>query len=65
MTFWVLLLLATILYSIKAGRGQWAKYPLLGGLAARMLHIDLVTRYQPPVPLQYPPQFPRPQGPPA
>jgi len=63
MGFWVLLLLATIFYSIKAGRGEWAKYPLLGGMAARMLHIDLVTRYQPAVPLQYPPQFPPPQGP--
>jgi uncharacterized protein len=65
MGIWVVLLLATILYSIKAGRGEWACYPLLGRLAARMLHIDLFTRYQPPVAPQYPPQFPPQQTPPS
>ena len=64
MAIWICALLLTILYSIKAGRGEWEKYPLLGGLAARMLHIDFSMRYQP-VPPQYPPQYPPPQMPPA
>jgi hypothetical protein len=57
-------LLLTIFYSIKAGRGECAKYPLLGNVAARMLHIDFSMRYQS-VPPEYPPQYPPPQMPPA
>ena len=37
---WGLGLLAAILYSIKAGRGEWAGYPVLGGLARRILKIE-------------------------
>jgi uncharacterized membrane protein len=36
---WVVLLLAAILFCIKAGRGEWAEYPLLGGLARKMLGV--------------------------
>jgi len=36
---WVAILVIVILYSIKAGRGEWADYPLLGGLARKMLGI--------------------------
>lgn len=39
MGFWILNLLAAILFSIKAGRGEWAEYPVLGGLARTMLGI--------------------------
>jgi len=39
MVFWVLVILAAVLYSIKAGRGEWAEYPLLGKLAKRMLNL--------------------------
>ncbi len=34
---WVLLLVVAIVYGIKAGRGEWAEYPVLGRLARRML----------------------------
>lgn len=36
---WVMMLILSILYSIKAGRGEWAEYPLLGPLARRVLKI--------------------------
>ncbi len=36
---WVITLLLAILYAIKAGRGEWAGYPVLGGLARRMLKL--------------------------
>jgi uncharacterized membrane protein len=32
-------LVIAIMYSIKAGRGEWAEYPVLGRLARRMLRI--------------------------
>lgn len=38
---WVGLLVVGIVYGIKAGRGEWAKYPVLGDWAARILKIDL------------------------
>jgi len=37
--WWVGILAIVILYSIKAGRGEWAEYPLLGALARKMLKI--------------------------
>jgi uncharacterized protein len=36
---WVVILVIVVLYSIKAGRGEWAEYPLLGALARKMLGI--------------------------
>jgi len=39
MACWVGILVIVILYSIKAGRGEWAEYPLIGGLARKMLGI--------------------------
>jgi uncharacterized membrane protein len=36
---WVMVLILAILYSIKAGRGEWAEYPVLGPLARRILNI--------------------------
>jgi len=39
MAFWVAALLLAILYSIKAGKGEWAAYPVIGRLARRILKI--------------------------
>src|SRR6267142_3884643 len=39
MVFWVLVIVAAVVYSIKAGRGEWAEYPILGKLAKRMLDL--------------------------
>lgn len=36
---WVAVILLSILYSIKAGRGEWAEYPLLGKRARKILKI--------------------------
>jgi len=35
----VLMLVISIVYAIKAGRGEWAEYPILGALARRTLKI--------------------------
>jgi uncharacterized protein len=37
--FWVLVLVVAIVYGIKAGRGEWAEYPVLGGIARNILKI--------------------------
>jgi uncharacterized membrane protein len=39
MGWWVFMLVVAIVYGIKAGRGEWAEYPLLGSLARRILKI--------------------------
>jgi uncharacterized membrane protein len=39
MGWWVFILVVAIVYGIKAGRGQWAEYPLLGPLARKILKI--------------------------
>jgi uncharacterized protein len=39
MGMWVAMLVVAIVYGIKAGRGEWAEYPLLGRLARRFLKI--------------------------
>ncbi len=36
---WAAVLICAIVYAIKAGRGEWAAYPLLGGLARRILKL--------------------------
>lgn len=38
---WVTMIVIAIVYGIKAGRGEWAKYPLIGSWAARMLKLQL------------------------
>jgi uncharacterized membrane protein len=35
----VIIWIFAIVYAIKAGRGEWAEYPLLGGLARKILKI--------------------------
>ena len=37
---WVLMLVVAIVYGIKAGRGEWAAYPVLGKLARKILKIE-------------------------
>lgn len=39
MFLWFVRLLLAIIYGIKAGRGEWAEYPILGGLARKILNI--------------------------
>ena len=39
MAMWVGTLVIAILYAIKAGRGEWADYPVLGKLARKMLKM--------------------------
>lgn len=39
MGLWVSLITVAIVYGIKAGRGEWAEYPVLGGLARRILGL--------------------------
>jgi uncharacterized Tic20 family protein len=38
---WVLMLVIAIIYGLKAGRGEWAEYPLLGILSRKILKIGL------------------------
>ena len=39
MGLWVGTLIIAILYAIKAGRGEWADYPVLGKLARKILKM--------------------------
>ena len=37
---WIFVLVIAIVYSIKAGRAEWANYPLIGRIARRILKTD-------------------------
>jgi uncharacterized Tic20 family protein len=39
MAGWVVTLIVVIVYSIKAGQGDWADYPIFGQLARRLLKM--------------------------
>jgi len=39
MGFWVVMLVVAIVYGVKAGRGEWAEYPVIGRLARSVLKI--------------------------
>lgn len=39
MGWWVFMLVVAIVYGIKAGKGEWAEYPVLGRLARKILSI--------------------------
>jgi uncharacterized membrane protein len=39
MAWWLFILIVAIVYGIKAGRGEWAEYPVLGSLARKILKI--------------------------
>lgn len=36
---WLLVLIVAVVYGIKAGRGEWAGYPVIGGIARQLLKI--------------------------
>ncbi|MGH9669283.1 MAG: DUF4870 domain-containing protein [Terriglobales bacterium] len=38
MAIWLLLLVTAIVYGIRAGRGEWAAYPVIGRWARRVLN---------------------------
>ena len=40
MSMWVAVLVIAILYAIKAGRGEWANYPVIGKIARRILKMN-------------------------
>jgi uncharacterized membrane protein len=52
MSWWVIVLVLAIVYAIKAGRGEWARYPIIGGLAAKLFDAAAPSTPppQPPVP---------------
>ena len=37
MGMWVLLVVVAVVYGIKAGRGEWAEYPVLGRIARNIV----------------------------
>ena len=39
MAVWLAILILAVMYGIKAGRGEWAEYPILGKWARTILHI--------------------------
>jgi uncharacterized membrane protein len=39
MSAWAVILIVAIVFGIKAGRGEWAEYPVLGGLARHLLKM--------------------------
>ena len=39
MGLWVAVLTIAVVYGIKAGRGEWAEYPVLGPIALKMLKL--------------------------
>ena len=39
MGWWIFMLVVAIVYGIKAGKGEWAEYPVLGGIARKILGI--------------------------
>jgi uncharacterized membrane protein len=56
MGLWIGTLIIAILYAIKAGRGEWADYPILGKLARKMLKMEPIEgRIVPPPPPPPPP----------
>ena len=48
MSWWVIMLVLAVVYAIKAGRGEWARYPLIGGLAAKVFNAEPPLSPQPP-----------------
>jgi uncharacterized membrane protein len=40
MGLWVAIVVIAIIYAIRAGRGEWAEYPIIGEWVRRILHID-------------------------
>ena len=47
MAIWVGLLITAIVYGLKAGRGEWAEYPVIGRWARRVLQDEHPTAAPP------------------
>jgi uncharacterized membrane protein len=41
MSMWGAVLVIAIVYAIKAGRGEWANYPVIGRIARRILKMNV------------------------
>jgi len=39
MGMWVAVLVVAVLFAIRAGRGEWAEYPVIGQWVRHILHI--------------------------
>ncbi len=39
MSAWVVVLIVAVVYGVRAGRGEWAAYPGIGGLARQLLKM--------------------------
>jgi len=39
MVIWLVMMVLAIVYAVKAGRGEWAGYPLIGRVARRILGL--------------------------
>jgi uncharacterized membrane protein len=39
MATWITVFIIVIVYAVKANRGEWAEYPVLGRLARRLLKM--------------------------
>jgi uncharacterized protein len=54
MGMWITVLVIVIIYAIKAGRGEWADYPVIGRIARRILKMnktDAMADYPSPNPI--------------
>lgn len=40
MSMWIFVLVLAVVYAIKAGRGEWANYPIIGRMARHLLKLD-------------------------
>ena len=40
MGLWIVVLVVAIVYAITAGRGEWARYPIIGRMARHFLKMD-------------------------
>jgi uncharacterized membrane protein len=43
MGLWILVLVIAIVYAIKAGRGEWANYPIIGRITRHILKMDAAS----------------------
>jgi uncharacterized membrane protein len=50
MALWIGTLIIAIVYALKAGRGEWADYPVLGKLARKMLKMGPSETHLAPIP---------------
>jgi uncharacterized membrane protein len=41
MGMWVAVIVIAVLYAIRAGRGEWADYPIIGNWVRHILHIEM------------------------